>query len=426
MKFIFQLCIATWNGIVGIINIFIGKANKKAIENNNRINRGVTELNTISIGSLFESGCLRNSVISGSELFVRNQILINAILHANSNRRAVVILHESNYELERTIASQIANCIIIDKQNCYFDPFYSRSASDIAKMILTIAKKEYGIKDEARYAIKGMVDFLIAKKKSPTLSALASCPYTDLYDKVDEMVYRGKMKDSIGNNIKSCLSSGQSEYIKLKSFFDDLIDECGAAQSKSNIIDLLTAITEHKIIVINVENSTNKHYISSLVYQLEIALRSNLTFSFVLDGISITNELERLRNFISSSNTNCSVTLSSSDMYSMLNCDEKLMYTVLGNSIENVVMQHGSAVSAEEWSKAIGYYEKTETTTTVSKGKTKGGFSLFPSYSDTQSLAYSTKREPIVKSEEILRMANNELYIYDRSLNQLSHCFAVN
>ena len=113
-------------------------------------------------------------------------------------------------------------------------------------------------------------------------------------------------------------------------------------------------------------------------------------------------------------------------MYSMLNCDEKLMYTVLGNSIENVVMQHGSAVSAEEWSKAIGYYEKTETTTTVSKGKTKGGFSLFPSYSDTQSLAYSTKREPIVKSEEILRMANNELYIYDRSLNQLSHCFAVN
>lgn len=101
----------------------------------------------------------------------------------------------------------------------------------------------------------------------------------------------------------------------------------------------------------------------------------------------------------------------------MLNGDEKLMYTLLGNSTENIIMQHGSAVSAEEWSKAIGYYEKTETTTTVSKGKTKGGFSLFPSYNDTKSLAYSIKREPIVKSEEILRMSNNEMYIYDQSIS---------
>lgn len=102
------------------------------------------------------------------------------------------------------------------------------------------------------------------------------------------------------------------------------------------------------------------------------------------------------------------------------------MYTLLGNSFENIIMQHGSAVSAEEWSKAIGFYEKTETTTTISRGKTKGGFSLFPSYNDNKSLAYAIKREPIVKSEEILRMSNNEMYIYDRSLNQLVHCYATN
>ena len=426
MKLIFQIFIAIWNGFMGIINLVVGIVNKKNIERSNRISRGVIENKEVPMASLFVNGCNRNSIISGSEFFVRNRILINALSNAANCGLPVVLMHESNSEIERMVSSQIPSSVIIDRHSLIFDPIYNRSESDIIKMILAVAKKEYGIKDEARYALKGMLSFLNIKNRKPTLVALANCPYNNLYDKIDDMVYKGTISDAVGNDIKSYLSSGQNEYIKLKSFFDDLLDECGNNSSKNSLVNILKAVSGRKIVLIDIGNSTNKHYISTLVYQLEIALRMGYTFSLVLDGISLSKDMESLNKLIMSNNTHCNLIISTSDLYSMLNGDEKLMYTLLGNSIENIVMQHGSAVSAEELSKAIGFYEKTETTTTVSRGKSKGGFSLFPSYNDNKSLAYSIKREPIIKSEEILRMRNNEMYIYDRSLNELKHCFAVN
>lgn len=151
-----------------------------------------------------------------------------------------------------------------------------------------------------------------------------------------------------------------------------------------------------------------------------------MSFCLLLDGISISKDIDRLVKLISVNSPHLNLSISTDDLYAMLGGDEKLMYTLLGNSMENIIMQHGSAISAEEWSKAIGFYEKTETTTTTSRGKTKGGFSLFPSYNDSKSIAYATKREPIVKSEEIVRMAGNEMYIYDRVQNELRHCYTTN
>ena len=288
MKLMLQIFIAIWNGFVGIINLIIGKANKKTIENNNRISRGVIENRGVPIDTIFTNGCNRNSIISGSENFIRNQILINALLNSENCGLPVILIHESNSEIEHMVGSQISNSIIIDRHSLLFDPFYNRSESDIIKMILTVAKKEYGIKDEARYALKGMLSFLNAKKRKPTLAALANCPYNDLYDKIDDMVCKGKMSDTVGNDIKSYLSSGQSEYIKLKSFFDDLLDECGNNPSKNSLTDVLRAVSEGKTVLVDIGNSTNKHYISVLIYQLEIALRMGHTFSLILDGISIS------------------------------------------------------------------------------------------------------------------------------------------
>ena len=266
MKLMLQIFIAIWNGFVGIINLIIGRANKKTIENNNRISRGVIENKGVPINSLFINGCNRNSIISGSKLFVRNQILINALLNVASCGLPVILMHESNSEIEYMVRSQITNSIIIDRHSLFFDPLYNRSESDIIKMILSIAKKEYGIKDEARYALKGMISFLNAKNRKPTLAALANCPYNDLYDKIDDMVYKGKIHDTVGSDIKSYLSSGQSEYIKLKSFFDDLLDECGNTTSKNSLADVLKAVSEGKTVLVDIGNSTNKHYISALVY----------------------------------------------------------------------------------------------------------------------------------------------------------------
>jgi hypothetical protein len=84
-------------------------------------------------------------------------------------------------------------------------------------------------------------------------------------------------------------------------------------------------------------------------------------------------------------------------------------------------MQHGSNVSADIWSKAIGYYEKIETSTNSSNGKSRGGLSLFPAYNSNDGINYSKKQEAIVKPEQILRMRINEMYVYDKESNTISH-----
>lgn len=176
----------------------------------------------------------------------------------------------------------------------------------------------------------------------------------------------------------------------------------------------------------DIGSSANKLLLGCIAFQIEMCIRNGHSLSIVIDNISLSQDSSNLIKILSSNTSKSHVTITTSDLYAMVNSDEKLMYTFLGNSMENIIMQHGSAVSAEEWSKAIGYYDKTETTTTVSQGKTKGGFSLFPSYNENKSLAYSIKREPIVKSEEIIRMNNNEMYIFDRTNNELRHCHVTN
>ena len=428
MRLFLQLCIAVWNGMMRVVNAIIGRENAKRIEKNNQISRGVIEDKSVPISSVFHDGCLRNSIISGSEEFVRNLMLINGIKNAHSHKCPIIVLHESNTDLEALVQQHISDSIIINRKSSIFDPFFNRTENEIIKMVLSLGKKEYGLQDQTRYAIKGMMEFLMIKGKKPSLSALSSCPYDELYDKLDDMVQKRKISSAQAQRVKSLLSSGQGEHVKLESFLVDFKDECERLliSGSTTIYDITRAVEEKKVLLFDIGSSSNKLLLGYIASQIEMCIRNGHTLSIVIDNISLSKDSSDLIKLLSTNSSRCNVTITTNDLYAMVNSDEKFMYTFLGNSLENIIMQHGSAVSAEEWSKAIGYYDKTETTTTVSQGKTKGGFSLFPSYNENKSLAYSIKREAIVKSEEIIRMSNNEMYIYDRARNELRHCYVTN
>lgn len=209
MRLFAQLFIAMWNGMMRIINAIIGKENAKRIERNNQISRGVIEDKSVPISSIFHDGCLRNSIISGSEEYVRNLMLINGIRNAYSHNSPIIVLHESNSDLEGLVHQYIGDSIIVNRKSSMFDPFFNRTENEIIKMVLSLGKKEYGLKDETRYAIKGMIEFLKLKGKKPSLSALSSCPYDDLYDKLDDMVQKRKISGTQAQKIKSTSSYKQ-------------------------------------------------------------------------------------------------------------------------------------------------------------------------------------------------------------------------
>lgn len=428
MRFFIGLFVAMWNGMMNIINMLIEGHNKRVIEENNRISRGVIEDKSISSAQAFDDGCTKNSLISGSEEFIRAELLTEAVKYADTLRKPVIIIHESNSELESYIYNSLGNITtIINSSNPCFDPFRDLTDDEIIKIILETSKKGYGVKDSARYCIRGIIACLRAAGREPTLRSLATCPYGDLYGKVDGLISKGRLTHEAGEGIKSDLMKGQDEYAKLEGFFSDLLfqsESIVASNINRSVYNVIKAVNEGKILVIDIGSSLNTLLIDVLINSIKLVMnRSYLTV--VLDGITIDTSHENLKKFVCANYKKCAVAYSTPDLYAATCGDEKLFYTIIGNSEKSIIMQHQSAVSADKWSKAIGYYDKTESSYTYSKGKTKGGISLFPSYSVNEATNYTQKREEIVKTDHIQRMQNNEVYIFDRSQNQLLHTYLL-
>lgn len=428
MRFFIGMCVAMWNGMMSIINKLIEGHNKRVIEENNRISRGVIEDKSISSAQAFDDGCTKNSLISGSEEFIRAELVSEAIKYADTLRRPVIVIHESNNELEISVQNSLGNTVtVINSSNPCYDPFRNLTDDEIVKIILETSKKWYGVKDSARYCIKGMIGCLRAAGREPSLKSFASCPYKELYGKVDGLISKGKLSSNTGEQIKSDLMKGQDELSKLEGFFADLLfqsESIIASNSNASVYDVTRAVKEGKILIIDITSSLNTLLIDIIINSIKIVM-NHYNLTVVLDGISVDTNNENLKKFICTNNKKCTITYSTPDLYSAVCSDEKVFYTIIGNSEKNIIMQHLSAVSADKWSKAIGYYDKTESTYTYSKGKTKGGISLFPSYNVNEATNYSTKREEIVKTDQIQRMQNNEVYIFDRSQNQLLHSYLL-
>ena len=68
MRLILQIFIAIWNCIVSGINAIIRLVNKKSIERNNSINRGVVEDKKAQVDAIYLTGCMYNSLVSGGML----------------------------------------------------------------------------------------------------------------------------------------------------------------------------------------------------------------------------------------------------------------------------------------------------------------------------------------------------------------------
>lgn len=428
MKLFFQLCIVFWNAAIGLINLIIERHNKKIIEKNNQIRRGIDDIPSLTHKAVFNDGCMKTAVVSGSNKSVRAKLLSEAIQYAHCMNRKVVVLHKSDKELEQRIGSMLGNsAIIVNDNNPCFDPFYHRTDADIIRMVNYVAKKEYTLNEEMRYCIEGILAYLKEIGKRPSLQILTTCPYNDLPDKLDKRVNAGKISDVKAENIRSMILAGQKEYIKVKGFLDDLKSQSKSivygANRTQNCYDILKAFQENRVILFDLSVGRKRLLLDILLSQLEIASDKYSDISVVIDDITVETNHETMRSFLDIKTTTCTYTIATDDLYSMLCSDKNIFHTVIGNSDKKIIMQHSPNKSAEEWSNTIGYYEKIESSSAYSKGKTKGGVSLFPSYNNNQTTTYITKREPIVKSEQIQKLKENEVFFYDKSQNKLFHTY---
>jgi len=430
MRFFIGMIVAISNGFTSFINFLIDRHNQKVVKENNRIKRGVVEAAQQSCDEVFSDGCFRNSIISGSEPFVRAKLIAAAVKNSDASCLPTIIIHSSNQYIETEIKSLLGNSVItINRANAYFDPFNYQNPDTIINTILSTLKEKYNANDNIKYCIRGIVKCLVAAGRTPSFMAFKKCPRVRvLNSKVDNLLSQGAISDTVADDIKYELGKGQDEFDKLESYFSDLSDQMSDISnfsSGNNSYDVFKAANSQRILIIDIGSSENDLLIDIIINQIKTFCRHNRV-SVIFDDITVYQNNTPLKKFLCDNNKKCYTMFSSSDIYASLCGDGQLFNTIVGLSQKNLIMQHHSAQSAEVWSKTIGYYDKTESNITYTRGKTRGGISLFPSYNTNEAVSYTEKREEIVKGKEITDMQNNELYVYDRLLqNQLTHTYIL-
>ena len=390
---------------------------------------GVVNYKSCSVENFFESqyGTI-NTIVSGGSDDIRFKVLRAHIAIAITDGFPVIVLHQGNPYIGSRLRNEFGGVVetnIVDIGSACYDPFYDLDGGAISELVMGAAPKSFDIKHNAKYYIEGVVELLKKSKKKPYFNLLATCPHTTLFDKIDDLVGKNQISDSDGQEIKSKLMIGQSESVKIESYFYTLQTQIQPflyrTKSREKPVNVRKNISNKELLVINIGNIANELYVNVLIEELKRAIAYGSSAAVVLDSISIVGN-DKLKELIMGLSGQVRFTVIGDDVVALSGSDEQLFTTLVGRAKKIVVLSHNAGTSAVKWSQVFGEHDKQEQSYSVSKGGSYNSpipFMASPNYN--KQVNYNWKREYIVKPEKIMNLGYGEAFVYSGDINELAH-----
>ena len=390
---------------------------------------GVVNYKSCSVENFFESqyGTI-NTIVSGGSDDIRFKVLRAHIAIAINDGFPVIVLHQGNPYIGSRLRNEFGGVVetnIVDIGSACYDPFYDLDGGAISELVMGAAPKSFDIKHNAKYYIEGVVELLKKSKKKPYFNLLATCPHTTLFDKIDDLVGKNQISDSDGQEIKSKLMIGQSESVKIESYFYTLQTQIQPflyrTKSMEKPVNVRKNISNKELLVINIGNIANELYVNVLIEELKRAIAYGSSAAVVLDSISIVGN-DKLKELIMGLSGQVRFTVIGDDVVALSGSDEQLFTTLVGRAKKIVVLSHNAGTSAVKWSQVFGEHDKQEQSYSVSKGGSYNSpipFMASPNYN--KQVNYNWKREYIVKPEKIMNLGYGEAFVYSGDINELAH-----
>ena len=390
---------------------------------------GVVNYKLCSVENFFESqyGTI-NTIVSGGSDDIRFKVLRAHIAIAINDGFPVIVLHQGNPYIGSRLRNEFGGVVetnIVDIGSACYDPFYDLDGGAISELVMGAAPKSFDIKHNAKYYIEGVVELLKKSKKKPYFNLLATCPHTTLFDKIDDLVGKNQISDSDGQEIKSKLMIGQSESVKIESYFYTLQTQIQPflyrTKSREKPVNVRKNISNKELLVINIGNIANELYVNVLIEELKRAIAYGSSAAVVLDSISIVGN-DKLKELIMGLSGQVRFTVIGDDVVALSGSDEQLFTTLVGRAKKIVVLSHNAGTSAVKWSQVFGEHDKQEQSYSVSKGGSYNSpipFMASPNYN--KQVNYNWKREYIVKPEKIMNLGYGEAFVYSGDINELAH-----
>ncbi|MDR2719332.1 MAG: hypothetical protein LBC03_00810 [Nitrososphaerota archaeon] len=390
----------------------------RRIRKYNKQSRGLEEYQNITTDILFPVESYKeNIIISGGDSNERLRFSHCIIQNNFSQGRAMIVLHLGNSNLENIITSNNFG-VVVNKNRKHFDAFTSFELQEICQTVFDTCKTKYDIKPAGRYILQIVYELLACKNVRPYFSNFANCPYHQLTERINNRLTNNLITQDTADKLHSLLMMGQTECAKIDSFFYDMKSQMNhIATDNANVAggsSILSAIKNGQILCVDLNSSANVMLIELIVNSLIIAMNRGHNFSLFLDDVSIANN-ELLKNVLCQKSNHNNI-ICSKDLYALLNGKDDVFTTIVGEAEKTILMSHGSHLSCEKWSKYIGEYDKID----VSHNRNAGwSQSSKWGYNTNQGQTMTDKREYKIKPEQINRLSNGEIFVYDNQTGSL-------
>lgn len=414
-------------GFLGIVAALINRRRTKKVlrrvQENNLENQGIIRYSPSQVEAFFEENePFGNMAFSGGLNSIRARAIVRAAECAYTQGYTVIVLHCSNQELDNTLTSYFGSNYIcsVNAGNPVYDPFWGMSNAEISRLILASTSKEYEINSVGKYYLDGISDFMRAKGVQPYCQMYIACPHLTLIDKVNDAEANGQISSNQARMILTQIMQGEIERGNIENFFLNLSTQAGPLLAKKPMLkyalNVAIASQRKQIFAIDIQTSTNSLLINLLLNEAEMLVMSGRKVMVIADNIQ-QSDSNLLQNFLKKSSSNCSIVLSSDDVFSSFSGEENAFYAFIGKCSRVILSKHSSAYSCQKWSDYIGYYDKQEISTTYAQNANYiGHWGL----SSTNSANVNIKRENIVKPEDIQRFEVDDALIINKSTGEIA------
>lgn len=404
------------------------KKQLQAINQSNEARRGVTEYLPSKIEGFFDvNEPLGNVIVSGGDNSIRCRAVSAAAACVFTKRYPVIVLHCGNSELEREIQNMFApspRCVFVNRSNPVYDPLTSLSNSEISQLFVQAGSGIAAIPPGGRYYIEALAEFLRCKGIDPYCKMFFACPHQQLAQAIDSAVAAGQLTAQLGQQIKSLIMQGQQYRSAIETFFARLEQQsshimCGKSQLNRRL-SLFECARKRLVTVVDLSTDTNDILINLVSNEIERLLAAGVPLCLAIDDVSLSSN-ENMSRLLRSVNSNFWKVISSKDFYTMTGSNDAL-FSDITNSAHKVIISSHSGLCCTKWSSVLGEYDKEEISESFSSSsRYHTFFTVFPGQDNSRNLTVSQKREQIVKPEDLVRMASNEVFVINRNANEIAH-----
>lgn len=387
----------------------------RRVEDANDERRRVIPYNPAPIEAyVSRSGC-ENIVVSGDNDELRGRLVCAAAYNAHRNNRPVIVLHDGNRELIERMEEAFENdqsFYQINENNKIYNPFAGRNSREVSDFIVSTAGTGNSMLNRSSVVFIDAITLYLETRGIPlTLSAYIDCIKNREYDQITDLARAGLFPENIALLIANRIRDARADVGSVDAYFGRLETELYTilAPVSTTGVSIKNAIARNGVVMVDV-SSNSSNMLNIIIQEIKDLISKGQSLSLMLESISI-DENEAVARELRNLSSKCNFVYSAQDVYAGAQGNERLITTMVGKS--NVyALHHSSGLSAEQFSRYFGEYDKLEVSENYHEGSNMPSFgSGLPGSNYGNGIGTQHERRRKVEENDINDLGRNQAYI---------------